>query len=68
MQNATGPVQRRPSGANLTIRVTVTREGMLTAPRAAVSVPYGFEPEPKGLGTHLPPCVWALHHTIGVVW
>lgn len=45
MTNATGLAEQRPPGAKMTIRVyTVTREGIVTAPRATVTVPYRTVP------------------------
>ena len=50
MDNAT---PRKP-GAKMTIEVfTVSREGIVTSPRATVSVQYGEEPQATGLN---PPC------------
>ncbi|MCT9076539.1 hypothetical protein [Streptomyces fulvoviolaceus] len=62
MTNGTAPVQQRPSGAKMTIEAyTISRTGEASAPRATVSVPYGYEPELESLNTQLPPCACSLH-------
>lgn len=66
MTNATARPLVRPAGAKLVLRVyTVTREGIVTPPRATVTVPYGFEPARELLNTQLPPCACPLHRTAG---
>jgi hypothetical protein len=58
------PLLERPSGVKLIFRVyTVTREGIVTPPRATVTVPYGFEPACELLSIQLPPCACPVHHT-----
>lgn len=45
MTNGTAPARKRTRGPAMTIRVyTVTREGVVTAPRATVSVPRSHTP------------------------
>ncbi|MGW1808159.1 hypothetical protein [Streptomyces sp. NPDC002078] len=54
------------SRAKMTIRVyTVTREGIVTPPRAMVAVPHDFEPAMEHLNTDLGPCRCPLHRTGG---
>lgn len=66
MTNGTAPVQRRPSGAKMTIEVyTIFRTGEVSEPRATVSVPYGYEPALESLNTQLPPCACPLHRAAG---
>ncbi|UXY33036.1 hypothetical protein [Streptomyces sp. HUAS TT20] len=66
MQNATAPDPGRPPGPKMTIRVyTVTHEGVVTEPRAPVSVPHDYVPPPEGLGTQLPPCDCPQHAKAG---
>ncbi|MCW8382444.1 hypothetical protein [Streptomyces justiciae] len=51
----------------MTIRVyTVTREGVVSPPRAEVSVPHGYEPQMELLNTQLPPCQCPRHRRPGV--
>ncbi|MCF3130729.1 hypothetical protein [Streptomyces olivochromogenes] len=66
MTNGIAPAPERPPGAKLTIRVyTVTREGVVSAPRASVSVPHDYVPHREGIGTHLPPCACPQHREVG---
>lgn len=66
MTNATAPVQQRPPGAKMTIEVyTISRTGVVSAPRATVSVPYGYEPALESFNTQLPPCACPLHRQAG---
>ncbi|WP_316762711.1 hypothetical protein [Streptomyces herbicida] len=52
----------------MTIKVyTVTPEGIVTAPRASVSVPHDYVPPLQGLGTQLPPCACPGHTKVGAV-
>jgi hypothetical protein len=60
------PLLERPSGVKLILRVyTVTREGVVTPPRATVTVPYGFKPPRELSTTRLPPCACPRHRTAG---
>ncbi|KUN16349.1 hypothetical protein AQJ23_45225 [Streptomyces antibioticus] len=55
------------SRVKMTIRVyTVTREGVVSPPRAEVSVPHGYEPQLEPLNTQLPPCQCPRHRRNGV--
>ncbi|MFF4547236.1 hypothetical protein ACFY1J_23920 [Streptomyces sp. NPDC001406] len=50
----------------MTIKVyTVTRDGIVTAPHASMSVPHDYVPPPEGLGTQLPPCACPQHTKAG---
>lgn len=51
----------------MTIKVyTVTREGMVTAPRPTMVVPHDPEPRPPELSIALmPPCACPLHRKAG---
>ncbi|MGW4519164.1 DUF6415 family natural product biosynthesis protein [Streptomyces sp. NPDC004393] len=61
MTNNTVHTLERPASAKMVLRVyTVTREGIVTPPRATVTVPYGFEPAGELLNTQLPPCAWLI--------
>ncbi|MEU1595097.1 hypothetical protein ABZ468_20005 [Streptomyces sp. NPDC005708] len=62
MANGTGRTLERLAGVKMVLRVyTVTREGIITAPRATVTVPYGFEPPRELSSTRLPPCACPIH-------
>lgn len=53
-------------GVKMTIRVyTVSREGVVSPPRAEVIVPYGSEPQRELLNTQLPPCRCPRHRQGG---
>ncbi|MCS0602670.1 hypothetical protein NX794_15835 [Streptomyces sp. LP11] len=46
----------------MTIKVyTVTREGVVTAPRAIVTVSRSYPPQPEQTTTALPPCACPLY-------
>ncbi|WP_018545413.1 hypothetical protein [Streptomyces sp. LaPpAH-108] len=46
----------------MTIRVyTVTREGLVTARRPIVTVPYDHTAAPSPMSTALPPCACPIH-------
>lgn len=50
----------------MTIRVyTVSREGVVSPPRAEVIVPYGSQPQRELLNTQLPPCRCPRHRQGG---
>lgn len=52
----------------MTIRVySVTQAGVASAPRAVVSVPQGYEPDPEVelMKTQLPPCACPIHRQAG---
>jgi hypothetical protein len=66
MTNGTARPLERPAGAKMVLRVyTVTREGLVTPPRATVTVPYGFKPARELPTTQLPPCACPTHRTAG---
>ncbi|MFJ5265989.1 hypothetical protein ACIQAC_36560 [Streptomyces sp. NPDC088387] len=66
MRNGTATESSRPLGAKMTIEVfTVSRDGVVSAPRATVAVPYGYEPFLPGMGTQLPPCACPIHRRTG---
>ncbi len=66
--HGTARPQRSTHGAKMTIKVyTVTPEGIVTAPRASVSVPHDYVPPLQGLGTQLPPCACPGHTKVGAV-
>ncbi|MFF7966797.1 hypothetical protein ACFZC3_15700 [Streptomyces sp. NPDC007903] len=51
----------------MTIKVyTVTREGIVTAPRATVAVPHDKDPRPPELSiAQMPPCACWMHRKAG---
>ncbi|RZB19592.1 hypothetical protein StrepF001_12745 [Streptomyces sp. F001] len=54
---ATAPTEQRSRGAKMTIEVyTVSRDGVVSPPRATVSVPHDQTPELTPLSTAYPPC------------
>ncbi|WP_435271163.1 hypothetical protein [Streptomyces sp. 1222.5] len=66
MTNSTSTTKAR---AKMTIRVySVNQAGVASAPRAVVSVPHGYEPDPemKLMNTQLPPCACPIHRQAGV--
>jgi hypothetical protein len=66
MTTGTARPLKRPAGAKMVLRVyTVTREGIVTAPHATVTVPYDFEPVRELSSTQLPPCACPTHRLAG---
>ncbi|MGW5231892.1 hypothetical protein ACWEQU_06255 [Streptomyces nodosus] len=68
MTNGTGPARGRRPQAKTTIRVyTVSRSGIVSPPRATVTMSYGRESAPTAMSTVLPPCACPLYRKLGAV-
>ncbi|WP_406331877.1 hypothetical protein [Streptomyces sp. NBC_00203] len=66
MTQVTAPTQQRPPGVKRAIRAyKVTREGLVTAQHATVSVPYESVPEPEPMNTQPAPCACAVRSGLG---
>ncbi|MFS4093674.1 hypothetical protein [Streptomyces sp. AF1A] len=57
MTNGTARPPSKTRGGGMTMRVyAVNRAGTITQDRGTVTVAYGNQPMPVGLGTAFPPC------------
>ncbi|RZU37759.1 hypothetical protein EV284_2943 [Streptomyces sp. BK022] len=67
MENGAVPARALTPHPKLTIKVyTVTREGVVTAPRATVSVPHDMDRRPTELMSgSMPPCQCPVHRMPG---
>lgn len=64
--HGTASHRKRERGAKMTVRVyTVTREGTVSPPRAAVSVPRDYVPEPQRMNTRFADCDCPIHRQAG---
>lgn len=62
MTESRASARGREASAKLTIRVyTVSREGVVSPPRALLSVPHSSQPQPALFNTRLPACECPLH-------
>ncbi|MFD7409422.1 hypothetical protein ACFV7R_43920 [Streptomyces sp. NPDC059866] len=62
MTNGIGPTSQRPDGVKMTSEVyTVSRHGVVSPPRATVSMPYNYEPALEDLSTQHAPCACPVH-------
>lgn len=67
MQNGAVPARALTPHPKMTIKVyTVTREGIVTSPRATVCVPHDMDRRPTELmSSSMPPCECPVHQMPG---